>query len=593
MASDQIVLITGASRGFGAAAARAIARRGNTVIAAMRNPADGPATVAGLEDRIHAVELDVTRPEQVERVVEQAMQRFGRIDVLVNNAGYGLYGPIEEVTEDELWRQIDTNLFGQWRMMKAVIPHMRVRQQGKIANVSSLAGRVAGPLIGHYAAVKHGVEAMSEGARFELLNAGVQVTIMEPGMFRSDWQTESLDVCEAVREGRSAYPGVGEALAAFREAGASRPGPGSVAEGIADMVELEQPLPMRWPIGNDAIEMIPARLRLPDAVWTHLVRTGAFGSFRGWMYAHTPQVEGEIGRWGGENVVLITGASRGFGEAAARELAARGNIVVATMRNPGRDAANVIRGFEDRIHPVELDVMDSAGVASAVAWSLQRFGRLDAVINNAGYGLYGPVEDLNEAEVRRQIDTNFVGQWRLVRAAMPHMRERRRGKFLNVSSLSGAVASAVTSFYAASKHMVEAMTEALAEETRQWGIQATSIEPGMYRSDWQTTNLDVCETVREGRSPYQKGLDRLLSNFRARAITRPSSDSVAQGMADIVQLEQALPLRWPIGEDCVRMTQARRLTDDDTWERERLESGWGFTREDLEASGAFGAPVRA
>jgi NAD(P)-dependent dehydrogenase (short-subunit alcohol dehydrogenase family) len=292
------------------------------------------------------------------------------------------------------------------------------------------------------------------------------------------------------------------------------------------------------------------------------------------MFTAPETTDGDGRTWSEGNVVLITGASRGFGEAAAREIAARGNTVIATMRNPGRDAGKVVAGFEERIHPMELDVCDGAGVERVVAETVSRFGRVDALINNAGYGLYGPFEDLSEAEVRRQLDTNFVGQWRLVKAVLPHMREQKRGKIVNVSSLSGQVASPLMAFYAASKHAIEAMSEALAGELIPWNIQVTILEPGMYRSDWQTTNLDVCEAVREGRSAYQAGVERSLRQFRELAKTRPGSEAAAAAMADIVELQQPLPLRWPIGEDCIRMIPQRRRTPDDEWERLMRGYGW-------------------
>ena len=155
--NEQVVLLTGASRGFGGEAARRIAARGNTVVATMRNPErDAPAIAAGLEDRITPVRLDVTDFEGVDRVVGETLARFGRIDALINNAGYGLYGPVEEVSEAQVWRQFDTNVLGQWRLAKAVLPSMRARGAGKIVNVSSLAGRVPGAWLGMYAAAKHG-----------------------------------------------------------------------------------------------------------------------------------------------------------------------------------------------------------------------------------------------------------------------------------------------------------------------------------------------------------------------------------------------------------------------------------------------------
>ena len=587
MATDQVVLITGGSRGFGAAAARLIASRGNTVVATMRSPErDGPAVVAGHEDRIHPVALDVTDTAAVERVVNEAIARFGHIDVVINNAGYGLYGPVEDVNEAEIRGQLDTNLLGQWRVAKAVLPHMRARGSGKIVNVSSTAGRISGPLLGMYSASKHAVEAMSESLRFEVGHTGVQVCIVEPGMFRSDWQTRNLDLCETVREGRSPYQATVErALAGFQATAATRPGSASVAAAMADIVELEQRLPMRWPVGNDATHMLPLHRGSTDEEWQALRQSGVLGYWRKAMWTDEELAAGgppPEKRWQEGNVVLITGASRGFGEAAAREIASRGNTVVATMRNPARDAAKVVEGFEDRIHPVELDVMDGPAVERVVAETIVRFGRIDVVINNAGYGLYGPVEDFSDEEIRRQMDTNFIGQWRLCKAVLPHMRAQRYGKIVNVSSLSGQVASPLMAFYAASKHAIEAMTEALAGELLPWNVQVTILEPGMYRSDWQTTNLDVSIAVREGKSPYGKGVERALAQFRSLARTRPGSDAVAAAMADIVELQQPLPLRWPIGNDCVQMIRERRMTPDDEWERRMRGYGWGFTAGEVE-----------
>ena len=576
--NEQVVLITGASRGFGGEAARRIAARGNHVIATMRNPGrDAPAIVAGLEDRITTTPLDVTDPAAVERVVSAALARFGRIDALINNAGYGLYGPIEEVSEAQVWRQFDTNVLGQWRMARAVLPAMRERGAGKIVNVSSLAGRVPGAWLGMYAAAKHAVEGMSESLRFEVGHAGVQVCILEPGMYVSDWQTGSLDVAAPQLEGRSAYQATVEAaLAGFRARARTRPASGSVGVAMADAVELEQPLPLRWPVGEDSAHLIESRMNATEAEWEalRLART-----LRTWR---RPGERGGVERdWGGENVVLITGASRGFGMAAARECAARGHLVAATMRDPARDGEAVRRGFADRIATFALDVTDAASVEAAVKAVRERFGRIDALVNNAGYGLYGPLEDLSEDECRRQFDTNLLGPWRLQQAVLPVMREQGWGKVVNVSSLSGQVPRALRGMYAASKFALEAMSEALADEVAPFGAQVTIIQPGQYRSDWQTRGLDVCAAVREGRSPYQPGVERRLAEFRAVAATRPGSDAVGMAIADAVQLQQRLPLRWPLGEDALRLIPTRRATPDDAWERDRRAEGWGLTAADM------------
>ena len=265
-------------------------------------------------------------------------------------------------------------------------------------------------------------------------------------------------------------------------------------------------------------------------------------------------------------VTLITGASRGFGLAAAEELTMRGHPVIATMRNPDRDGPNLAALDSDLVEIVQCDVTDPASIAVAVEQSLQRFGRIDALFNNAGYGLYGPVEDMSDDEITRQMDTNFTGQIRMARAVLPAMRAQHYGKIINVSSNAGKVVTPLMGLYAASKHAVEAMSESLRYEVSRWNVDVTILEPGMFASDWQTTNLDVVAAVREGRSPYQESAERALSAFRTRAATRPGSRSVATAVADIIELEQALPMRWPVGEDTVQSLQLRAMLSDAQWE---------------------------
>jgi NAD(P)-dependent dehydrogenase (short-subunit alcohol dehydrogenase family) len=576
----QVVLITGASRGFGAAAARSIAGRGHTVVATMRDPArDAAAVTAGFEDRIHQARLDVTVPSEVSAVVAATLATHGRIDVLINNAGYGLYGPAELGTEDQLWRQLDTNTFGAWRMIKAVLPDMRRRGGGKIVNVTSLSGRIVAPMLAHYAATKFALEALGEGLRFEVGALGVQVCTLEPGMYASDWQTSNLDVTDGVAGGP--YEAlVAERLEGFRRLAATRPGSASVAAALADLVDLAQPLPMRWPVGYEAVRDISIRASRTDEEWDWLRRSGALGPWRRPLHADPPPPAEHD--WSSGNVVLVTGASRGFGAEAARELARRGNTVVATMRSPDRDGPAVVAGFEDHIHPVRLDVTIPAEVTAVVADAVSRHGRIDALVNNAGYGLWGPVEALSEEELRRQFDTNFIGQWRTVNAVAPHLRAQGWGKIINVSSLSGRVPSPMLAPYAASKHAVEALTEGLREELVAWGVSATALEPGMYASDWQTAGLDVCEDIRAGRSPYTAPTRRALDGFRRLAATRPGSEAVAAAIADIVQLQQPPPLRWPVGEDCVRMLRDRARLTDEEWERLMRSQGWGLVAGDVD-----------
>ncbi len=267
-----------------------------------------------------------------------------------------------------------------------------------------------------------------------------------------------------------------------------------------------------------------------------------------------------------EQVTLITGASRGFGLAAAEELASRGHPIIATMRNPDRDHANLDRIPANMVEIVRCDVTERGSIDAAAAAGLARFGRIDALFNNAGYGLYGPVEDMSDDEVSRQMDTNFSGQIRMAQAVLPSMREQRHGKIINVSSLAGRIVAPMMGLYAASKWAVEAMSEALRYEVSRWGVDVTILEPGMYASDWQTTNLDVAAAVREGRSPYQESAQHALQTFRRRAATRPGSRSVATAVADIIELEQQLPMRWPVGEDTIQTIRLRESLTDQQWE---------------------------
>ena len=270
-----------------------------------------------------------------------------------------------------------------------------------------------------------------------------------------------------------------------------------------------------------------------------------------------------------DQVVFITGASRGFGFAAAEELVARGHRVAATMRNPERDGAAVQALDPERVEVLRCDVTERVTIDVAVHGAVERFGRVDALFNNAGYGLYGPIEDLSEEEILREMDTNFVGQIRVAQALLPTMRAQGAGKIINVSSLAGRIVGPLMGLYAASKWAVEAMSEALRYEVSRWGVDVTILEPGMYQSDWQTTNLDVAAAVRDGRSVYQESAEHALAEFRKRAATRPGSRSVATAVADIVELVQQLPMRWPVGEDTVQTIRLREAMTDQEWE-ERL-----------------------
>lgn len=184
---------------------------------------------------------------------------------------------------------------------------------------------------------------------------------------------------------------------------------------------------------------------------------------------------------------FVTGASAGFGAALVQEILARGDRVIAAARR----IEDIAPGDAARLLPVRLDVTRAADVDAAVAAAIVRFGAIDVLVNNAGYGLLSTIEEADEAAVRRQFDTNVFGPAALMRVVLPHMRARRSGFIVNVSSTAGARGFAGSGYYCASKAALEAMTEALAAEAASLGIRAMIVSPGPFRTDFYGRSLDT------------------------------------------------------------------------------------------------------
>ena len=185
----KVVLITGCSSGIGQAAARRLNRAGHVVYASARRP----ETLAGLAtEGCRTLPLDVTDEDSMVAAVGRVEQEQGRLDVLVNNAGYGLYGPVEQLEPAELRRQFETNVFGLVRLCQLVLPGMRARRSGRIVNVSSMGGRTTLPGGGAYHGSKYAVEAISDVLRLEVRRFGIDVVLIEPGVVRTPWSEQAL-----------------------------------------------------------------------------------------------------------------------------------------------------------------------------------------------------------------------------------------------------------------------------------------------------------------------------------------------------------------------------------------------------------------
>jgi len=249
-------LITGCSTGFGLELAKQCIERGYRTVVTARDPSK--LQDLGATDQVLVLELDVTRPDQAEAAIQATLARFGRIDVLVNNAGIGYFAAVEESEEPEVRKMFDVNVFGTGRMIWAVLPGMRKQRSGCIVNVSSLAGLRGFPALGYYNATKFAVEGLSAALRQEVEPLGIQVMVVEPSGFRTDWAGRSANESAIQIDDYSAT--AGKVRAALRKSTGDEPGdPVRGAKAIVEAVASGHP-PQHLLLGNDAFEGAMAKL---------------------------------------------------------------------------------------------------------------------------------------------------------------------------------------------------------------------------------------------------------------------------------------------------------------------------------------------
>ena len=273
---SRVWFITGSSSGFGLHIAQAALDRGDRVVATARRSEALDDLVPSASDRVHAVALDVRRSDQIEAAVASAFERFGRIDVLVNNAGYGSVGAVEEIDMDDLRDLMDTMFFGAVELTKAVLPHMRERGTGAIVQMSSQGGQVTFPGYGAYCAAKYALEGLSEALAAEVEPLGIRVLIVEPGAFRTGLLGASMHQSREI-------PAYAETAGATRAAavamdGAQAGDPRKLAAAI--LKALDAPgAPLHLALGADAVEAIRAAQdgrRADLEAWENVSRGTAF-----------------------------------------------------------------------------------------------------------------------------------------------------------------------------------------------------------------------------------------------------------------------------------------------------------------------------
>lgn len=277
--NHRVWLITGCSSGFGRAVAEAAVSRGDMVAATARRPEVLEGLVRSApEGAVHALPLDVTNPENIRRVVGEVLDRFGRVDVLVNNAGHGQVGAVEETTDEELRAIFDVHVFGPAALTRAVLPAMRGRRSGAIVQMSSFGGQVAYPGFSAYCATKFALEGFSEALAAEVAPYGIKVLIVEPGAFRTGFSGGGLVQSREMPEYEAT---VGPTRRMITGMAGTQPGdPVKAARAILAALDSGN-TPLRLPLGDDAVDGIRGKL---DSVreelerWEGTSRATGFGA---------------------------------------------------------------------------------------------------------------------------------------------------------------------------------------------------------------------------------------------------------------------------------------------------------------------------
>lgn len=244
---------------------------------------------------------------------------------------------------------------------------------------------------------------------------------------------------------------------------------------------------------------------------------------------------------------LITGASTGFGRVLAEELARAGAKVAATARKP-ETLADLKAEFGDAFLPLALDVTKDGDIASAVQAAVQAFGGIDVLVNNAGFGVGGAIEEISDAEFHEQYDTNVLGQIRVLRHVLPIMRAQQSGVILNITSVVGHRAPAGLGLYSSSKYAFEGITEALRSEVAPFGIKVVAVEPGAFRTDFGGRSFKRVANVIPG---YEATAEGTLEWIRTNApIMKGDPRQAAKVMMQMAEMENP-PQFFPLGPDSV------------------------------------------
>ncbi|MEH1835950.1 MAG: oxidoreductase [Nostoc sp.] len=252
-----------------------------------------------------------------------------------------------------------------------------------------------------------------------------------------------------------------------------------------------------------------------------------------------------------KKIWLITGVSRGLGKALAQAVLDRGDIVIGTTRNGKAD----LSGDADSLHLLKLELTDPVQIKQTIEVAYQLHGRLNVVVNNAGYGLLGALEEASDQDIQRVFDVNFFGVVHLIRAILPYFRQQQSGHLVNISSIAGLAPMAGSSLYAAAKSAVEGVSQALAQEVEPLGIKVTLVEPGAFRTDFLSDHSIVNSQIKIADYQLTSGkMVQHLADIAGKQLGNP--DLGAQAIIQAVEAKEP-PLHLVLGSDALKRTRAK------------------------------------
>ena len=275
---DKVALVTGSSSGIGFETSLALARNGYHTFATMRNLGKDEKIKQIIEKEdlsIEILELDVDNEESVNQAIKTISEKKGRIDVLVNNAGYGMWGTVEDVSIDEFKKQFETNFFSIIRLIQKVAPIMRKQNSGNIVNISSVAGRIGFPVSPAYISSKFALEGLSESLRFELMPFGINVIIIEPGVIKTNF-FDSMKMSEKSQQDSTYKEITDKVISGVKMMAEMGTHPKEVANVVIKTLGEEKPLP-RYVIGNDAMMFLEAKKMKTDIEFENYLKKELYG----------------------------------------------------------------------------------------------------------------------------------------------------------------------------------------------------------------------------------------------------------------------------------------------------------------------------